>query len=244
MPQSQYHPLQFNPQTKEPFLRLPSPHEHIILTPPRTSDGPAIFSHMSDPRVYSWLEGPPFPYRPEHAEQWISMIKKDADAALEVLRIASEADPDAPPVLVSACPVRCIREVRDDGSDIFLGDIAILRERWPDESDEDAQKALKDPNYERPLGDPEIVWCFGDYIAASHQGRGIMSVAIRTLIHEWAVPRMGVRQIRVETFEENLGSRRVFEKNGFVYEKTTPMERKLESGRLVKGMHILWWKAQ
>ena len=70
-----------------------------------------------------------------------------------------------------------------------------------------------------------------------------MSAAIRTFIHDWAVPRMGVRQIRVETFADNIGSRRVFEKNGFVYEKTSPLNRVTNSGRLVLGMDVLWWKA-
>ena len=83
-----------------------------------------------------------------------------------------------------------------------------------------------------------------DYLAASHHGKGIMSAAIGTLIRDWAVPRMGVRQIRVETFVDNIGSRRVFEKNGFVYEKSVPMHRVLNSGRVIDGMDILWWKAQ
>ena len=83
-----------------------------------------------------------------------------------------------------------------------------------------------------------------DYLAASHHGKGIMSAAIGTLIRDWAVPRMGVRQIRIETFVDNIASRRVFEKNGFMYEKTVPMNRVTNSGRLITGMDILWWRAE
>ena len=70
-----------------------------------------------------------------------------------------------------------------------------------------------------------------------------MTAVLRTFIHEWAVPRMGVRQIRVETFADNIASRRVFEKLGFTYEKTVPVQKTLNSGRTIDAMDILWWKA-
>ena len=160
-------PLQFNPQTGEPFLRLPSPHDNIILTPPRMSDVAAIVSHMNDPAVYTWLEGPPFPYLPEHAEEWLRKVKNGTDAVMEVLQRATEEDPAARPVLVSEPPVRTIREVREDGSELFLGDVALLRERWPDMSDGDEKDALKQPNADKELGDPEIVWCIGGALHSS-----------------------------------------------------------------------------
>ena len=166
MSQPQFQPLELNPTTGEPFLRLPSPHSNIILTPPRMSDAPAIVSHMNDPKVYYWLEGPPFPYLPEHAEQWLAKVKNGTDAVLQVLQRASEEDPHAPPILVSEPPVRTLREVREDGTDVFLGDIAILRERWPDMDDGDAKNALKQPNADKELGDPEIIWCIGGEHAA------------------------------------------------------------------------------
>ncbi|KAI0756869.1 acyl-CoA N-acyltransferase [Daedaleopsis nitida] len=242
MSNAQFHPLEFNPKTGEPFLRLSSPHDNIIITPPRLSDAPAILSNMTDPAVYLWLEGPPHPYLPKHADSWLAHIKPDTDAAFQELQRASTDKPDGPPVLVSQCPVRTIREVREDGSDLFLGDIALLRERWPDMEEIEAKTARAASNAARVLGDPEIIWCIGDYIAASHQGKGIMSAVVRTLLEKWAIPRMGVRQVRVETFEENLGSRRVFEKNGFVFEKTVPVHKVLNTGRIVKGMDILWYR--
>ncbi|KAI0778311.1 acyl-CoA N-acyltransferase [Trametes elegans] len=245
MSKPQFHPLQFDARTGEPFLRLPSPHDNIVITPPRFSDAPTIASYMNDPALYKWLDGPPFPYLPQHADFWLDKAKQSTDAVFQELQRANEEHPDGPPAVVSACPVRILREVRADGTDLFLGDVMFVRERWPDIMDAHEKESLAMPNAERPVGDPGIIWCIGDYIAPSHQGRGIMTAAIRTLIQEWAIPRMGVRLIRVETFTDNIGSRRVFEKLGFVYESTTPFENKiLNSGREIKGMDILWWRAE
>jgi RimJ/RimL family protein N-acetyltransferase len=47
-----------------------------------------------------------------------------------------------------------------------------------------------------------------------------MSAALKTLLHEFAVPRMNVRHIVVSAFVGNVGSVRVFEKNGFVLRGT------------------------
>ncbi|KAI1788791.1 acyl-CoA N-acyltransferase [Ganoderma leucocontextum] len=241
---SHFHPLQFNPTTGEPFLRLPAPHENVIITPPRMSDGPAIVANMSDPAIYVFLEGPPFPYLPEHADQWLTSITNGTDAAFVTLKHAIEEKPDEPPILLEHPPVRIIREIREDGSDLFLGDIMFVRERYPDMDDKELKETLLQRNAGRTLGDSEIVWCIGDFLASSHHGKGIMTAAIRTFIRDWAVPRMGVRKIRVETFSDNIGSRRVFEKLGFTYEKTVPIRRTLQSGRTIDGMDILWWKAE
>lgn len=69
-----------------------------------------------------------------------------------------------------------------------------------------------------------------------------MSAAIATIIKHWMVPRMGARLIRVEAFKGNEGSVRVFEKNGFVKEKTVDFEKVISSGQRVTGMHVLWWR--
>jgi hypothetical protein len=52
---TQLHPLQLNPITKEPFLRLPAPHDNIIVTPPRLSDAPDMVIAMNDEHIYPWL---------------------------------------------------------------------------------------------------------------------------------------------------------------------------------------------
>ncbi|RPD55857.1 hypothetical protein L227DRAFT_295215 [Lentinus tigrinus ALCF2SS1-6] len=243
MSKSQFHPLQFDEKTGEPYLRLPAPYDNIVITPPRMSDAPAIVSNMSDPRLYVWLEGPPHPYLPQDADYWLTNIKAETDLAIEKLRRASVEKPDGSLILVNESPVRTIREIQEDGSELFLGDITIVRERWPDVEDQEAKQALANANAKRELGDPEIVWCFGDYLAASHHGKGIMSAVVQTFIRDWAVPRMGVRQLRVETFADNVGSRRVFEKSGFVHEKTVSVNKVLNSGRTITAMDVLWWKA-
>lgn len=55
-----------------------------------------------------------------------------------------------------------------------------------------------------------------DFLASTHHGRGIMTLAVRTVIHDWAVPRMNVRRLKCWVFEDNPGSLRVFEKNKFL----------------------------
>jgi hypothetical protein len=56
MANRQLHPLQINPKTGEPFLQLPSPHEHIIITPLRLTDKSAIIDILNDKAVNDWLE--------------------------------------------------------------------------------------------------------------------------------------------------------------------------------------------
>ena len=43
-----------------------------------------------------------------------------------------------------------------------------------------------------------------------------MTDAVGTVIESWAVERMKCHRIEVASYEENIGSQRVFEKNGFV----------------------------
>lgn len=81
-----------------------------------------------------------------------------------------------------------------------------------------------------------------DYLAASHHGRGIMSAALGTLIRYWGIPRMNARIIRAETFSGNEGSKRVFEKNGFVFEKEVDYPMVMQSGETRLGFYVLWWR--
>jgi hypothetical protein len=52
----QLHPLKVSSNTGEPFLQLPSPHEHIIITPLRLTDKPAIMNILNDEGISDWLE--------------------------------------------------------------------------------------------------------------------------------------------------------------------------------------------
>lgn len=141
--------------------------------------------------------------------------------------------------LVGGCPVRHIREALPDGTDVYLGDIDIRRGPFEEIPDPEERRKQVELNESKALGDPSIVWTFGDYIAPSHHGRGIMSAAMRLILHSWAVPRMGVRHMSGYTFVGNTGSVRVFEKNGFV------LTGILDNGKTVRGErrrlnHLEW----
>ncbi|KAI5118455.1 hypothetical protein M0805_006274 [Coniferiporia weirii] len=242
----QLHPLKVNPFTREAYLQLPPPHENIIITPPRMSDAPIATKLLNDPRVYKTLEGPPYPYLPEHAEQWFVTIKRESDAIFEALGNDDGHEDETPKlVVVDGCPVRCLREVQNDGTDIFLGDIGFRRcERFDHLRDPEQEKCLAERNKALPPGDPDIIWDVGDYLAPSHHGKGIMSAALQTLIHDWAVPRMNAKTIFGMAHTPNVGSVKVFQKNGFktidvVDDCVTIAEIK---GGGVVGLHILEWK--
>ncbi|GJE91527.1 GNAT family N-acetyltransferase [Phanerochaete sordida] len=235
--------LEYNPTTGEPFIRLPSPHTNLILTPPRLGDADANYTTMQDPRVYKTLSGPPFPYLQRHATEWLALIVPQAADALREARAAEAAASAGAPVRVGSCPVRYIREVRADGSDVLLGDIDVHRCAYPDVADVEERLRLAKVNADRELGDPEIDWCIGDCLAAPYHGKGIMTAALAALMEHWLMPRMGVRKIRVETFEGNIGSVRVFEKNGFALEETVHWNLVTNCGVVNTGYHILWWRA-
>ncbi|THH10212.1 hypothetical protein EW146_g8443 [Bondarzewia mesenterica] len=216
----QLRPFEIHEQTGQPYLRLPAPHTHIILTPTRLADIPFVVEILNDPRVYKWLYTPPWPYLPEHANGWIGATKSEADAVWKELVDTSVEDPDAPPKIVGACPVRAIREQKEDGTEIFLGDCGFNLYKFEEILDESARAQSVEENSAREIGDPKIIWQIGDYLKPSHHGQGIMSAVIATLMREWMVPRMGVRQVRPSIHDGNRGSMRVFEKNGFVLYKT------------------------
>ncbi|KAG8219623.1 SUR7/PalI family-domain-containing protein [Butyriboletus roseoflavus] len=238
MPGGQLYPLETNPQTGEPFLRLPAPNDNIILTAPRMSDAKSLAPIINDPRVSVWLEGPPIPYRDEYAEEWLAHIVKQSEDVLGELREEDRAE--GPLKVVGGCPVRHLREVLLDGTDIYIGDIGINRAQMEEVLDPDERKRAVEANNGKAIGDPSIVWTFGDYLAPSHHGRGIMSAAMGAILNGWAIPRMGVRRMVGYTFTGNEGSRRVFEKNGFEWKRT------VDNGKLVRGerktLNYLHWE--
>ncbi len=156
----QLHPLHIHPVTGEPFLRLPSPHENVIVTPPRISDIPAIVENLNDLRVYRWLEGPPFPYTTDDGDFWLRKVKDSSDAVLQQLKEAGD-DTTQGALIVGSCPVRALREVQGDGTELYLGEINVDRCGYPDMNSCPEKAKLVKENSERDPGDPEIVWCIG-----------------------------------------------------------------------------------
>lgn len=73
---------------------------------------------------------------------------------------------DATLKVVGECPVRAIREVQDDGTDIYIGDIGISRCSYGELIDlngvdwENASKR-KEVNDSLEVGDPRILWAIG-----------------------------------------------------------------------------------
>ncbi|KAJ7483175.1 GNAT domain-containing protein [Mycena latifolia] len=203
--------LEFSTTTGEPFLRLPAPFTNIIITPPRMSDVEPSLAILKNRAVSIWM-GPPMStieYTAARAETWLAKVKQETDAALQEVQSA----PNGP---FSGCPVRHIREVQEDGTDVFIGDIGLGRSAWPEVLDANEKARLVAENNARVAGDPDIVWHVGYYLAPSHHGRGLMTVAVNTIITQWGIPYMKAKRIRSGAFEGNHGSRKVLQKNGFV----------------------------
>lgn len=158
---SQLDPLEINPQTGEPFLRLPAPNDNIILTPPRMNDAKSFAPIINGPEVSRMLEGPPIPYRDEYAEEWLAQIIKQSEDILAELRDEERLNPDGPLKLVGGCPVRHIREVLPDGTDIYLGDIGIHRAGREEVLDPGERTKAVEENEKKAVGDPSIIWTFG-----------------------------------------------------------------------------------
>ncbi|KAF9074968.1 acyl-CoA N-acyltransferase [Rhodocollybia butyracea] len=208
MSKSYLHPLKVNPSTGEPFLPLDS-HPGFIITPPRLSDIVLLPDLLNDPNVHPWLKGPPYPYTLEHSRAWVTEKVEEATALLQELESSSEGSLK----VVGGCPIRYIREVKEDGTDVLVGDIGLQRS---DGVDLQNAPRLLDVNNQRKAGDPEIIWSMGYLLAPSYGGRGIMSSAFKAVIKQWAIPRMGMRRMVGVTYPDNYGSRKVMEKNGFV----------------------------
>jgi hypothetical protein len=102
----------------------------------------------------------------EHAEARFASTRARSEAVLRGLEEA-EVTPDL--IVVNECPVRAIREVMENGEDVYLGDIAI--DRWTDgrvltvsagvQAEEEEMARYAERNIRRMVGDPKIVWHLG-----------------------------------------------------------------------------------
>lgn len=243
---SQLDPLEFDSSRNEPFLRLRE-HRNIILTPPRpSSDAPRLVGLLSDPIIYMQLARSPVPYRLEDANALLERIQVQADAIFKALEDAK----DEPAALVG-CPVSFIREIQDDGSQLLIGHIDIRTSASSSRNfreiegnrvvEKQPQAQSRDTGHQVVSRDDPIEWTIGDWLSPSHHGRGIMTDAVRTLIQDWAVPRMRVQRIVVGAFTGNPASVRVFEKNGF--RTTSVVEDALEVRGEMRGLHMMEWVA-
>ncbi|KAF9224041.1 hypothetical protein BS17DRAFT_704202 [Gyrodon lividus] len=240
---NQLYPLEVNVTTGEPFLRLLAPHQNIIITPPRDGDEVKMTSILNDTRVVLNFATIPIPYTLEEAQVLLKHSKEQTDAILEDLRAFELEHPTSPPKIVGGCPVRCIREVRGDGTDVYIGNVWVYRGAYEDVLDPMERAKVVEENNRKPAGDSSIRWAFGDYLIPSHHGQGIMSAAIGLILCSWMVPRMGVHHIEAFTFAENIASERVFVKNGFIKVAV------IDNGKVVRGErrklnYLAWTKSE
>ncbi|KAF8683258.1 Acetyltransferase (GNAT) domain [Rhizoctonia solani] len=205
--------VQYNSETDEPFIALLAPYSNIRLTPPRLDDTNEILPLMNIPQVIMNFATPPYPYLREHCDGWLKDRVQDYENAMVHM---SNIDGDVG--FLDLAPLRHIREVAPDGTETFLGDIGLIRESaFCEIKDQETRAAMVNANMILPPGDPDIVWTFGGryYLRPTHHGRGIMTAAIKTMIDLWATPHMNAHRFYAATFPENIGSQKVFLKNGF-----------------------------
>lgn len=165
---------------------------------------------------------------------------------------------------MEACPVEWIRAIQPDGNAVLIGGIWCRRcERGeflgPEGSnaiDWEHKDELREENLTMEPGDPDIVWTIQGgwsrinakqasnsqlvFLAPSWHGQGIASDAIKTVLYDWLVPRMGVRRVLVFPLEGNHGGVKAFLKSDFRYLGVS------KSQTIVRGMarrvNVLEWR--
>ncbi|VDC08010.1 unnamed protein product [Peniophora sp. CBMAI 1063] len=210
----QIQPLEWDATRNEPFLRLPAPHSHIILTPSRLSDAEDMVGPFNDPKVYNGLRSPPWPFTLEHGRKWTEKVVEIWGEHREELETAAAQGENATLATFGFCPVRCIRDSRTEEQKL-IGDLHLGRTGYEWEVDEDKRKELADANAALPVGDSTIIWTIGDWLHSDFHSQGIMSAVAKAIITQWAIPRMNARHFRPGNFAGNPASARVFTKLGF-----------------------------
>ncbi|KAJ7708892.1 hypothetical protein B0H17DRAFT_916385 [Mycena rosella] len=173
--------LEFNAETG---VRLPAPFTNIIITPPPMSDVEPSIAILNNPAVGIWMgpmgAGPA--YTAYKAEQWLTKIKAETDAVLQEVRSSAPSGP------FSGCPGTPHPGGVRGRTDVFIGDLGLVRSSWTEVLDADEKARLAAVNNARAVGDPDIVWHRADYLAPSHHGRGVMTAAVKTIITQWGIP--------------------------------------------------------
>lgn len=177
---------------------------------------------LNSPLVYPHLSGPPYPYQQSDAESFLLMISRACEDSLnEYLEILDGKS--GRKWLSNGLPVRSIREeVADEKGEVewrFLGDVEVRRALLVEVRDEDERERKKKVNDELEVGDEGVEWEVGYYLSPTHHSLGIMSSVLKTLLKTLAIPYLNARIIKGTFFEDNIGSKKVFEKNGFEFKE-------------------------
>ena len=97
----------------------------------------------------------------DHGKEFIGLKKDIAEQTFKELDDAKDN-----PKFVKECPVSFLREVKEDGSDIFIGVLGINPSVYgelmgPDGVNWENKKKLEEENNSLKTGDARIIWCFG-----------------------------------------------------------------------------------
>jgi hypothetical protein len=99
----------------------------------------------------------------DHGNEFIGLRKNLAE---ETLKELEDAKDDPTLKIVKGCPVSFLREVKEDGSDVFIGSLDITTCLYGEVMGPDGvvdwenKKKLEDENKSLEAGDAQIVWCF------------------------------------------------------------------------------------
>ena len=99
----------------------------------------------------------------DHGKEFIGLKR---DIAEQTMKELEEAKDDPTLKIVKECPVSYLREVKEDGSDVFIGSLAITTCLYgevmgSDGVDWENKKKLEDENNSLQTGDARKVWSFG-----------------------------------------------------------------------------------
>jgi len=76
----------------------------------------------------------------------------------------------------------------------------------------------------------------GYYIDQQYEGKGVITAAV-SLIIDFSFNQLGLNKLFIRTYEGNIGSRKIAEKNGFVVEGIIRCDYKTTSGWLIDTMY-------
>src|SRR4051812_22140746 len=104
----------------------------------------------------------------EHASNRVNLFKGECQTILEQLNKSKDA---SKPIIVAQCPVKFLREVQADGSDILIGEVSFMRcprgelmgadGRVLDKPDWENKVERERENSKLPVGDHNIIWSMG-----------------------------------------------------------------------------------
>jgi hypothetical protein len=141
-----------------PFIPFPAPHEDLRLSVSIYTDGEVMQKILNDPRVYTNLLGPPFPYTQKSWDEWWLISSKVSDDSITELQ---EIQQGKRKWVGAGSPITVIRKMNSDGTGVFIGNIGIRRREFFSIQNEVERKRAKDENDALEAGDPRIVWEIG-----------------------------------------------------------------------------------